>query len=104
MSGHKFNISSGLKQRSRHVSGAVEAAGVGSALRGLDTALEKIALQQQQESQQYVAKVTNQNTAPGHVTQCSPLIGCQGCGTSCSSWRGTPPRTSSSPHSHGSRL
>ena len=75
MSGHKFNISSGLKQRSRHVSGAVEAAGVGSALRGLDTALEKIALQQQQESQQYVAKVTNQNTAPGHVTQSSPLIG-----------------------------
>ena len=75
VSGHKFNISSGLKQRSRHVSGAVEAAGVGSALRGLDTALEKIALQQQQESQQYVAKVTNQNTAPGHVTQCSPLIG-----------------------------
>ena len=75
VSGHKFNISSGLKQRSRHVSGAVEAAGVGSALRGLDTALEKIALQQQQESQQYVAKVTNQNTAPGHVTQSSPLIG-----------------------------
>ena len=75
VSGHKFNISSGLKQRSRHVSGAVEAAGVGSALRGLDTALEKIALQQQQESQQYVAKVTNQNTASGHVTQCSPLIG-----------------------------
>merc|ERR1719410_501748 len=60
VSGHKFNISSGLKQRSRHVSGAVEAAGVGSALRGLDTALEKIALQQQQESQHYVAKVSNQ--------------------------------------------
>ena len=75
VTGHKFNISSGLKQRSRHVSGAVEAAGVGSALRGLDTALEKIALQQQQESQQYVAKVTNQNTAYDHVTQCSPLIG-----------------------------
>ena len=68
--GGKFNITSGLKRqstedvrRSRHVSGSVEAGpapgGVGSALRGLDTALEQIAAAQRKEETTYVGKVTS---------------------------------------------
>lgn len=58
VSGHKFNISNGLN-RSRHVSGSVDN-GVGSALKGLDTALEQIAAQQRrEESHQYVTKVSS---------------------------------------------
>merc|ERR1740122_682407 len=61
-SGGKFNISTGLKRqstedvrRSRHVSGSVEASnGAGSALKGLDSALEKIAAAQRKEETTYV--------------------------------------------------
>ena len=66
-SGGKFNITQGLNRRSRHQSGNCEqrqgtSATPGSALRGLDTALEKIAAQQKKEethtgSTTYVAKV-----------------------------------------------
>jgi len=70
VSGNKFNISNGLKRqsqedlsrRSRHVSGSVDNNGVGSALKGLDVALEQIASQQKREETQYVSKdngVTN---------------------------------------------
>merc|ERR1719312_2024208 len=73
ISGNRFNISNGLKRqshhasqeevrRSRHVSGTVEH-GVGSALKGLDTALNKIAAQQKKEETQYVAKVTSRQTS-----------------------------------------
>ena len=68
--GGKFNITTGLKRqstedvrRSRHVSGSVEAGpasgGVGSALRGLDTALEQIAAAQRKEETTYVGKETS---------------------------------------------
>ena len=60
MSGQKFNISNGLT-RSRHVSGPAE--GVGSALRGLDTALEQIAAQQKKGENHYVAKVSSRQTS-----------------------------------------
>ena len=60
MSGQKFNISNGLV-RSRHVSGSVETAG--SALKGLDTALEKIANQQKKGENHYVAKVSSRQTS-----------------------------------------
>merc|ERR1719192_1920788 len=60
VSGQKFNISNGLS-RSRHVSGPVE--GVGSALKGLDTALEQIAAQQKQGENHYVAKVSSRQTS-----------------------------------------
>jgi len=72
VSGQKFNISNGLKRpsqedvrRSRHVSGAVENGvnGVGSALKGLDTALEQIAAQQRKEETQFVAKVSSRQTS-----------------------------------------
>jgi len=67
VSGNKFNISNSLKRqsqedlsrRSRHVSGSVDNNGVGSALKGLDTALEQIASQQRREETQYVAKVSS---------------------------------------------
>jgi len=73
VSGNRFNISNGLKRqshhasqeevrRSRHVSGTVEH-GVGSALKGLDTALNQIAAQQKKEETQYVAKVTSRQTS-----------------------------------------
>jgi len=73
VSGNRFNISNGLKRqshhasqeevrRSRHVSGTVEH-GVGSALKGLDTALNQIAAQQKKEETQYVAKVTSKQTS-----------------------------------------
>jgi len=73
VSGNRFNISNGLKRqshhasqeevrRSRHVSGSVEH-GVGSALKGLDTALNQIAAQQKREETQYVAKVTSKQTS-----------------------------------------
>merc|ERR1712183_1262523 len=61
VSGQKFNISNGLT-RSRHVSGPVE--GVGSALKGLDTALEQIAAQQKKNGENhYVAKVSSRQTS-----------------------------------------
>ena len=60
VSGQKFNISNGLV-RSRHVSGSVETAG--SALKGLDTALEKIANQQKKGENHYVAKVSSRQTS-----------------------------------------
>jgi len=74
ISGNRFNISNGLKRqshhasqeevrRSRHVSGTVDQKGVGSALKGLDTALEQIAAQQKREDTQYVAKVTSKQTS-----------------------------------------
>jgi len=74
VSGNRFNISNGLKRqshhasqeevrRSRHVSGTVEQKAVGSALKGLDTALEQIATQQKKEETQYVAKVTSKQTS-----------------------------------------
>jgi len=74
LSGNRFNISNGLKRqshhasqeevrRSRHVSGTAEQKGVGSALKGLDTALEQIAAQQKREETQYVAKVTSKQTS-----------------------------------------
>lgn len=73
LSGNRFNISNGLKRQSHHasqeevrqsrqVTGTVEH-GVGSALKGLDTALEKIAAQQKKEETQYVAKVTSKQTS-----------------------------------------
>jgi len=72
--GNRFNISNGLKRqshhasqeevrRSRHVSGTVDQKAVGSALKGLDTALEQIATQQKKEETQYVAKVTSKQTS-----------------------------------------
>ena len=60
VSGQKFNISNGLV-RSCHVSGSVETAG--SALKGLDTALEKIANQQKKGENHYVAKVSSRQTS-----------------------------------------
>merc|ERR1719447_806367 len=69
-SGGKFNITQGLNRRSRHQSGSQTAAnqGPGAALRGLDTALEKIAAQQRKEdtnggSTTYVAKVSSRQTS-----------------------------------------
>ena len=77
VSGNRFNISNGLKRqshhasqeemrRSQHVSGPVEH-GVGSALKGLDTALEQIAAQQKREETQYVAKVTSKQTSRRYI-------------------------------------
>ena len=60
MSGQKFNISNGLT-RSRHVSSSVET--VGSALKGLDTALEQIAAQQKKGETHYVAKVSSRQSS-----------------------------------------
>ena len=60
VTGQKFNISNGLT-RSRHVSGPVETAG--SALKGLDTALEKIAAQQKKGETHYVAKVSSRQSS-----------------------------------------
>jgi len=72
-SGGKFNITQGLNRRSRHQSGNCEqrqgtSATPGSALRGLDTALEKIAAQQKKEethtgSTTYVAKVSSRQSS-----------------------------------------
>jgi len=76
-SGGKFNITQGLnRNRSRHQSGSCEqrqatvtqSQGPGAALRGLDTALEKIAAQQRKEdantgSTTYVAKVSSRQSS-----------------------------------------
>merc|ERR1719350_1932913 len=74
-SGGKFNITQGLNRRSRHQSGSCEqrqatvTQGPGAALRGLDTALEKIAAQQRKQedtnvgSTTYVAKVSSRQTS-----------------------------------------
>jgi len=74
-SGGKFNITQGLSRRSRHQSGSCEqrqaavTQGPGAALRGLDTALEKIAAQQRKQedtnggSTTYVAKVSSRQTS-----------------------------------------
>ena len=62
VSGNRFNISSGLRR------GAAEGNGqqteVGAALRGLDTALQKIAAQQKkEEKKEYGNKVTSRQTS-----------------------------------------
>lgn len=73
-SGGKYNLSQGLNRRSRQQSGSRECVtqGPGAALKGLDTALEQIALQQKKEdaanavNTTYVAKVSSsQNTVNG---------------------------------------
>ena len=66
-SGHKFNISNGLS-RSRHVSGGVES-GAGSALRGLDTALEQVAAQQRRETSRTTSRMMSVSKEDHGVTE-----------------------------------
>lgn len=71
--GKRFNISNGLKRNSQHASqenlmksnnASTEQSNrsIGHALKGLDTALEKVAKQQKQETE-YVAKVSSKTTS-----------------------------------------
>ena len=62
VSGNRFNISSGLRRGADEVTG--QQTEVGAALRGLDTALQKIAAQQKkEEKKEYGNKVTSRQTS-----------------------------------------